>query len=219
MAIKRKVLIVEDDNMLRNLLAAKLTSDGFEVTSAANAKSAIAEANDFDPDIALLDIDLGAGPNGIDLSQHLTKNFPGLAVIFLTNVPEPKVVARESRSIPKGAAYLVKHRLADTNVLNEAIEAAIRDRVPALFRNDKDSQHSLSVLSKTQLSVVRQIAVGLTNAQIAEQRGTTIRSVELLIRRTVETLGLANDGDSKNFRVMLAREYIKVAGVPENDAN
>ncbi|MEO0048926.1 MAG: hypothetical protein RL556_258 [Actinomycetota bacterium] len=219
MVIKRKVLIVEDDNMLRNLLALKLTTDGFEVSSAANAKTAITEANDFDPDIALLDIDLGAGPNGIDLAQHLSKNFPGLAVIFLTNVPEPKVVARESRSIPKGAAYLVKHRLADTNILNEAIEAAIRDRVPALFRNDKDSNHPLSALSKTQLAVVRQIAIGLTNAQIAEHRGTTIRSVELLIRRTVETLGLANDGDSKNFRVMLAREYIKVAGVPENDVN
>lgn len=212
----RKVLVVEDDNLLRGLIASKLVSEGFWVATAANAQEARTISDDADPDIALLDIDLGAGPSGLDVAAYLAKQFPGIAIIFLTHIPEPKVISRDNKSVSKDAAYLLKDRINDPNVLSEAIEAASRNRSLAHFRDDRDAQHSLSGLSRTQLSVLHLIAMGLTNTEIAERRGTTVRSVELLVNRAIEAAGI--ELDSKHHkRVALVREYIKIAGLATTD--
>jgi DNA-binding NarL/FixJ family response regulator len=118
------------------------------------------------------------------------------------------------KSVPKNAAYLLKERLADPNVLNDAIEAALRDRVGAEFRDDLKPSHPLVNVSKTQLEVLRMIAKGLSNQQIAEERGTTLRAVENLVNRAIAAAGI--DAKSKtSARVIAVREFVRVAGLPE----
>ncbi len=209
----RKVLLVEDEPMLRGLISVKLEADGFEVQAAATAAEARKISDEFDPDIAILDIELGSGPTGVDLALILRRTHPEIALVFLTHVPEPRVVGIDNRAIPKNAAYLVKDRLADPGILNEAIEAAVRNRVSHGFRHDKTEQHKLSDASKSQIAVLQMIALGMSNQQIADERGTSLRAVEALVKRAFEVAGIQPDTDG-NPRVNAAREYMKLAGIP-----
>jgi DNA-binding NarL/FixJ family response regulator len=104
--------------------------------------------------------------------------------------------------------------LSDSDVLNQAIEAALRDKVGAKFRDDLQPSHSLVNVSKTQFEVLRLIAKGYSNQQIAEERNTTLRAVENLINRAVAAAGI--DVSSKtSARVIAVREFVKAAGLPE----
>ena len=212
-AFERKVLVVEDEPLLRALILTALEADGFIVRGAANASEARTVADDFDPDVALLDIELGDGPSGIDLSMILRKSNPEIALVFLTHIPEPRVVGVDNRAIPRNAAYLVKDRIAEPGVVKSAIDAALRDRVGREFRDDKKS-HPLSEVSRSQLEVLKQVALGRSNSEIAQARGTTIRAVENLVKRALESAGI-NSGEG-NSRVLAAREFIKVAGLPHD---
>ena len=209
----RKVLVVEDEPLIRGLIAAILEADGFVVRTAGSTAEARKVADDFDPDIAILDIELGDGPTGVDLALILRQKFPEIVLVFLTHIPEPRVVGIENRSIPKNAAYLVKYRMADPGVLRQAIEAAVREKVSKDFRDDKNLEHSLSEVSRSQLSVLQMVALGLSNQQIAAERGTTVRAVENLVKRAFEAAGIDVE-TSNNPRVTAAREFIKVAGMP-----
>ena len=79
----RKILIVEDDTLLNHTLEYNLTSDGYDVTSAYNYKSAVQclKKNEFD--IALLDINLSDG-NGLDLSKEIRRRDQHTYIIFVT---------------------------------------------------------------------------------------------------------------------------------------
>lgn len=210
----RSVLVVEDEPFIRGLVADKLKSDGFKVEIASSAAEARKIAANNDIDVVVMDIDLGPGPSGLDLGIALHKMHPELALVFLTHVPEPRIFGIDVKSVPKNAAYLLKERLADPTVLNNAIEAALRDKVSPEYRDDLKPSHPLMNVSKTQLDVLRMIAKGMSNQQIAEARGTSLRAVENLVNRAISAAGI--DVKSKtSARVIAVREFIRVAGLPE----
>ena len=208
----RKVLVVEDDALLRSLIASNLIADGFIVEVTDSAAGARKIADDFDPDVALLDIELGNGPTGIDLALVLRKNMPEIALVFLTHIPEPRVVGVDNRKIPKNAAYLAKDRITDPKILSQAIDAALRGRAGRDFRDDK-REYPLAELSRSQLAVLQMVALGMSNAEIAAERDTTVRAVENLVKRAFQAAGIATEAGG-NPRVNAAREFIRIAGLP-----
>ena len=211
---QRSVLIVEDEPFIRGLLADRLENDGFEVSLASSSAEARKIASNKDLDVAVLDIDLGSGPSGLDLGLALNKLHPEMALVFLTHVPEPRMFGVDIKQVPKNAAYLLKQRLVDPELLTNAIEAAIRGKVGPEHRDDLKPSHPLINVSKTQLEVLRMIAKGMSNQDIADARGTSLRAVENLVNRAVAAAGI--DVKSKtSARVIAVREFIKVAGLPE----
>lgn len=208
-----RILIVEDEPLVRALLTSLLEAEGFKTKQAATAADARAVTQDFDPQVAVLDIELGSGPSGIDLAQILRTQFPSIGLVFLTHIPEPRVVGVENRNIPKNSAYLRKDRMADTGVLRKVIDAAFSNRVSKDLRDDKNSSHKLTDVSRSQLDVLRMVAMGLSNHEIAAQRGTTVRAVEHLVKRAFASAGVDATAPG-NSRVVAAREFISVAGMP-----
>jgi DNA-binding NarL/FixJ family response regulator len=194
-------------------VASLLESEGFVTKQAANAPDARNATKDFTPQVALLDIELGDGPSGMDLAHILRTQFPKIGLVFLTHIPEPRVVGLENRTIPKNSAYLRKDRIANVGVLRRAIEAALKNTVPKELRDDKNSSHKLAGVSKSQLDVLRMVALGFSNHEIAAQRGTTVRAVEHLVKRALGAAGVAATSP-RNTRVVAAREFISVAGLP-----
>lgn len=79
----KRILIVEDDNLLNKTLAYNLTSDGYEVTGVLNARTATAKLTNSEYDLVLLDINLPDG-NGYDLCKLIKPDYPDTVVIFLT---------------------------------------------------------------------------------------------------------------------------------------
>ena len=98
--------------------------------------------------------------------------------------------------------------------MRQAIDSALDDSSEALVIAAAHEGDPVTRLSATQLSVLKQIAEGWNNAEIAAQRGVTLRSAERLITRTFEALGVSND-DKRNARVVATRMYIRSHGVPE----
>ena len=79
----KRILLVEDDALLNKTLAYNLTSDGWDVTPALNARTAASLLAGRSYDLVLLDINLPDG-NGYDLCRLVKPEHPDTVVIFLT---------------------------------------------------------------------------------------------------------------------------------------
>lgn len=82
-----RVLIVEDDKSVRDLLVAAFEAQGWNVRSAPDAQLGELEVETFQPDVAILDIHLGAGPDGLALARRIRQR-RDLPFVFLTDRAE-----------------------------------------------------------------------------------------------------------------------------------
>lgn len=204
-------MVVEDEALLRDLVATSLEAAGFKVQTAANAAAAKKLLRDFDADAVVLDIDLGAGPNGFDFAQWLQSTSPDVGIVFLTNLPDARFAGEETDQLPKGISYLRKSQLIGSNELVSALEAVLHDAVAPHMRHDLSPSRPLAKLSKKQIEVLHLIAQGLSNAQIAQTRQTSIRAVEGIVSRIFAALELDIETGG-NARVEAAATYLKASG-------
>ena len=213
---KRFVVVVEDEPFLRSLISDALTTAGFEVVSVGTAAEARKLFNKCDPDAAILDIDLGAGPTGLDMGEALLAQSPGTAVVYLTMLSDPRVINPASGLVNPRAAYLNKRKLSNTQELLDALEAVLHDQDISEYRHDLDPTSPIAKLSAGQLQVLQLVAKGMTNQQIADLRLRSLSATEALISRTFTTLGIDLGRDS-NARILAVREYIRQAGIVVRD--
>lgn len=208
---QRSVLVVEDDALLRELLAVALERHGFSVDTAASASDAKRSFSRGDHDALVLDINLGPGPNGFDLAEVLRQQAPHVAIVFLTNVPDPRFVGRAPEDVPKGVAYLRKSNLGDVDALIVALDSALRGSGIDGMRQDRDPDRPLASLTRKQIAVLSLVAAGKSNAQIAEERGVSVKAIEDTISRAAQSLGI-NTQEEGNIRVAAARRFLAASG-------
>ena len=204
---KRTVLVVENDDFLRSLIADSLENAGFQVATASNGLDAKRLITSVDPDALILDIDLGAGPTGLDVAAQVTMTTPEVGIVFLTDLPDPRF-AREQHEVKKNQAYLNKKLLSDSMVLVEAIEAVLMESGVEKFRHDQLTDRPLAQLSRTQFQILKLVSEGKTNQQIADTRQRSLSATESAVTRTLEELGILKDAD-QNVRVAAAAKYFE----------
>ena len=209
----RRAMIVEDSTALRTLLATALESAGFTVCAAASSSRAIRMFGKADPDVLIADIDLGDRPNGVELATILRAQAPYLGIVFLTNFTSARAFER-TITPPPGYAFLQKDLLDSTDRLLEVVESVLVDGQTPRVISPEAGASPLSALTAQQLEVVRMMASGMTNAQIAEARSTSLRAVERLVTRIFEAAGLGDDRHG-NPRVNLVNLYTRSYGYPE----
>ncbi|MCL2533260.1 MAG: response regulator transcription factor [Nocardiaceae bacterium] len=209
---ERRVLVVEDQPLMRSLVAEALRHAGFEVHDRASAAAALADFDEVDPDALVTDIDLGARPNGMELATIVHARAPYCAVVFLTNYPRAGIAPGEG--VPPGSVFLDKVALESVDDLVAAVESALADKpVPPGPARDDGPDAVLERLTRTQLDVLRCIALGWSNAEIARRRGSSLRSVEKMVTRTFDALGV-NHNPELNPRVAAAQLYVRRFGMP-----
>ena len=211
MPLQRTIVVVENESLLRDLIARSLETAGFDVSTAANAADAKRAVKATDPDVCVVDIELGPGPNGFDFAEYLSREAQDVGVVFLTNLPDPRFANRDSKSITQNQAYLRKSQLVDSKELIEAVNAVLKEQDVDKFRHDQNQTRPLAELSKRQISVLKLVAEGQSNSQIAEERGTTVRAVEGMVSRIFIALGVDAQGVG-NARVEATRMYLSAAG-------
>lgn len=200
-----RILLVEDDDFTRTTMATALASLGIEVVyQTASVVDAINNAKATHPDAAVLDLDLGGGPNGIDLAIGLRKLNPAIGLVLLTGFVDPRLLDTEVAKLPKGTQYLVKQSVKNVESVREAIMESLRSV------DDPMTQAPSLDISDTLLEVLRLVAQGLPNEVIARLRGVSEKSVEQNISRLVDHFNLSQAGQNK--RVQLARIYFKATG-------
>jgi DNA-binding NarL/FixJ family response regulator len=212
--VQRSALVVEDSNSLRTLLASTLTIAGFKTTTCASANEALKSFGKADPDVLIADIDLGTRPNGVELATILRAQAPYLGIVFLTNYPSTKAFER-TVSPPPNYAFMQKDLLTSTEQLIQVIESALDDAAKQKINLTGEYKNPLDKLTATQLEIVRLMAAGLTNMEIAERRGATLRAVERLVSRVFEILEI-NDDPQHNPRVVVTNMYTRNFGYPDS---
>lgn len=204
---RRTVLVVENEDFLRSLIAQSLEAQGFEVETAPDALQAKKMLSKVDPDAAVLDIDLGDGPSGLDFAAQLALTSPEVGIVFLTDLPDSRF-ARDQHEVKANQAYLNKRLLKSPEALSDAINAVLFEEGVSHFRHDLKEDRPLIQLTNVQLEILKLIAEGKTNQQIAELRNRSIGATESAITRTLESLGINRDSDV-NVRVEAVRTYFQ----------
>ncbi len=85
-----KILIIDDEEKLRNLLTRIISLEGFEVLQAGDIKSGLKKLEQQDIDVVLCDVKLPDG-NGVDVTKIIKEKFPTVEIILLTaygNIPD-----------------------------------------------------------------------------------------------------------------------------------
>lgn len=215
-SIRARIMVVEDNAFTRTTVCGALRDAGINVVAdTGSAAEALELASRFAPHAAVLDLDLGEGPNGVDLAVALREALPAIGIVILTSFADPRLTGRNVDHLPGGSVYMVKSELSDARALARAIGNSIRMasdeglvQQPVLPR----PKGSTASLTDAQVEVARMVAEGLSNAEIAARRGVSATSVERLIMRVARELGIETTSAS-NRRVMIAREYLRQTGV------
>ena len=208
----RHLLIVEDEPLVASLLREALEAAGFVVRVAHSVLAATETAKNFDPDIAVLDINLGHGATGVDLAFILHNQSPGIALMLLTKHPDLRTAGFSADDVPPGCGFIRKDLIQDSKHVVAAIEEVIASN--SRVRQDIDPERPLNMLTRSQMEVLRMVAQGFANAEIARRRDTSKRAVEQLLTAIFVALEIDVEGPI-NPRVEAVRRFISAAGTPE----
>jgi len=209
------VVVVDDDDFTRMLLGSALReSSNAVVAECASVAEGLDAAREFRPDAAVVDLDFGRGPSGIDLAHGLRKMLPRIGIVMLTGYVEPRLLGH-ARPLPSGSVYLVKRSVSDQAILSAALTIAVD---PAAAREVEALPVAASLghrrrLSDGQVEIMRLVAEGCSNAEIARRRHLTEPAVVKAISRLCGQLGIRS-APGANQRVLIAQSYFRLAGAP-----
>jgi DNA-binding NarL/FixJ family response regulator len=202
------VLIADDDHFIRKALESALKNSGFEVATVASSVSEALSGFRSNPaEIALLDLDLGLGPTGIDLAHALRKIDPKIGIIFLTTYLDPRFVDSSDRTIPQGSRYLVKSEIEN---LAQVISVVLQTKHKP-FNQNINHMNKYENLTDLQIDIWRSVAQGLSSSEIAEQRDISEKAVEATLARIYQFLEIKKD-KVHNPRVLLVNAFMRMSG-------
>ena len=183
-----RILIVDDHSVIRTGLRTILAAqpDLEVVGEASDGHGAIQLARDLRPDVVLMDISMpGPAGGGIEVTRRLREILPNTSVLILT-VHEDETLLHEA--IRVGASGYVIKRAAESELVN-AIQAVARGEMyihPAMTRTllknlatpTAPRPTTVESLTPREIEVLRLLAKGYTNRQIAEALRISVRTVE-----------------------------------------
>lgn len=191
-----RVLIADDHPLLRAGLRRLLAADPDleTVGEAATGAEVLQLTGELHPDIVLLDISM-PGENGIATTRALKARFPDVLVLFLTMHEEEGMLQEALRA--GGDGYVVKR--ADEPEILRAIRAVRNGGVyvhatmtRALVQPPPRHAAPAEALTQREIDVLRLLARGNTNRQMAELLNLSIRTVESHRANLMGKLGLAS---------------------------
>ncbi|WP_328427266.1 response regulator transcription factor [Streptomyces sp. NBC_00443] len=210
-----RVVIAEDNALLREGLVLLLTSAGHDVVAAATTGPEILPAlRQHRPDAAVLDVRMPPDFRDEGLRAALTarKELPGLPVLVLSQYVEESYAAELLAGGASGLGYLLKDRVGRVDEFLDALErvaaggtALDPEVVTELLARRRDSP--LDSLTPREREVLALMAEGHDNATIAEVMVVTERAVHKHIGNVFLKLGLPQS-DSGHRRVLAVLTYL-----------
>jgi DNA-binding NarL/FixJ family response regulator len=201
-----RILIVEDEPLIAEDIATALKSNDFEVSAIVYSKEdALAELKNNTPDMALLDINLNGGEEGIEIARIINENY-SIPFVFLTSYSDKLTLLHAKSMEPAG--YIVKP-FSDAG-LYAVLEVALYNysqKSKQIFpfpSPEKISKNLLSPLTERELEVLKLIYDGKTNNQIAEMLFVTGNTIKAHIKNAYLKLG----ANSRSTAILRIREIM-----------
>ncbi len=198
-----RVVIADDDVLLREGLASLLERSGFEVAGQAGDGTALLElVRDRKPDLVLVDIRMppNLSTEGLDAAKVIRDEFPEIGIVVLSahiDVDHAMELLAGGRAI----GYLLKTRVTDVADFVDTLQrvangasvvdpALVAELVSARKRDDP-----LAAVSPREREVLTLMAEGLSNAGIGRRLWVTEGTVEKHVRSILTKLNLPETGD------------------------
>ncbi|MBO9539265.1 response regulator transcription factor [bacterium] len=213
-----RIVIVEDEGFLRDLIRGALTGiEGLEVIATyGDAATAAAKIPALAPDVALLDIDLGQGGNGVQLGLAMRRKLPHLGIVLLSNHRDPSYLMAVPPNEVVGWSYLHKKSMSDTTTLLRAIRGSAAGYVmldPVIAAGLKGSKGGLNQLSERSLALLKLLAQGYSNAAIASQLSLAEKTVENQLNALYKQLDIDTSDSNSHSRVQATLTYLRALSV------
>ena len=168
----------------------------------------------FKPQVVVTDIDLGAGPTGLDIASAISKISPTTGIVFVSSIEDVRTIRPNLPAAPATSQYLNKADVSNVQILIEVIRNAFEAALTGPTTKSKDDNWEISKepFTDLQMELMRLISLGMSNVAIAAARFTTVKSTENAISRLAKKLGIPTD-DKSNQRVLIAKYFFKLSKV------
>ena len=212
-----RVVIADDEVLLRDGLARLLEDAGFEVAGRcgdAGALLRMVEARK--PDVALVDIRMppNHGDDGLLAAQEIRRRHPLVGVLVLSHHLESRYAMQLLEEAPERAGYLLKERVSDVAVLADALrridegECVIDPTIVSRLVARKRRRGPLGELTDREREVLALIAEGHSNSAIGEQLFLSHKTVEAYITQIFLKLDLG-DSPHRHRRVLAVLAWLR----------
>ncbi|NLG98439.1 MAG: response regulator transcription factor [Chloroflexi bacterium] len=214
-----RVLIADDHKLFRQGLIGifETREEQFEVVGeASSGREALEMVERLLPDIVLMDIYMPDG-DGLQALRQIRERFPQVKVVMLTSSEKDEHLYQ---AVQYGAAgYLLKN--LDAGELFDLIDSATqgeaamtREMAARLLKNVAkravDPERGEEVLTERELAVLRLVAVGASNQEIASKLTISINTVKTHIRSILDKLQLENRTQAANYAIQRGLVYPNV---------
>ncbi len=212
-----RVVIAEDQVLLRAGLARLFEDAGHEVTATVGDADALLSAVARDePDLVVADVRMPPtfSDEGARAAGQIREEHPGVGVLVLSqHVETQHAVALVSRG---GFGYLLKDRVLDVQEFIDAAErvcrggSALDPQVVATLVSPNGGDDRLADLTAREREVLALVAEGLTNSGIAKRLFLTVNTVETHVRSVLMKLDIPGTDDGHR-RVLAVLAYLRSA--------
>ena len=211
-----RVVLAEDDVLLREGLASLLERSGYKVVGqCGTAPELLAVVREHGPDLAIVDIRMPPkhATEGLDAARVIREEFPQTAILVLSAYVEIEH-AMDLLASGERSGYLLKSRVAKVDDFLETVERIVKGGSvvdPALVQElvaARRTKDPLDVLSPREREVLALMAEGRSNAGIAHHLWVTEGTVEKHVRSILAKLQLPETEDDHR-RVLAVLTYLE----------
>lgn len=205
-----RVVIAEDNAILRDGLTALLAERGFEIAAAVGDPTGLhAAVAEHVPDVAVVDVRMPPSftDEGLLAALALRRSHPSTGVLVFSQWIETRYATELLASGASGVGYLLKDRVADIGDFVDALHrvatggTALDPEVVSQLMGAARQQDSLARLTPREREVLESMAQGLSNSAIAQALTVSERAVEKHIGNIFSKLELP-PSDSHHRRVL-----------------
>ena len=212
-----RVVIADDETLLREGLARLLEDAGFEVAGRcgdADALLRMVEARR--PDVAIVDIRMppNQGDDGLLAAQEIRRRYPDTGVLVLSHYLDSRYAAQLLEEVPGGAGYLLKDRVSEVAVVADALrriddgECVIDPTIVSRLVARKRARGPLDVLTEREREVLGLVAEGHSNGAIGEQLFLSRKTVDAHISQIFRKLDL-RESPEQHRRVLAVLTFLR----------
>ena len=213
---RKRIVLADDDTLLREGVASLLERSGFDVVGQAHDAPRLLDlVQEHRPDLAIIDIRMPPGylTEGIEAAREIREHFPATAILVLSAHAEVEQ-AMELLAVGEGAGYLLKSRVTDVAEFAQTVgriaaggsavdPALVQELVAARRRDDTVSQ-----LTEREREVLALMAEGRSNAGIAHELWITEGTVEKHVRSILARMRLP-ETEKDHRRVLAVLAYLE----------
>lgn len=203
-----QVLLADDHGIVRAGLRRIIEDSGDMqvIAEAADGREALRAVEHKMPDVAVIDISM-PGLDGLEVIDRLHLSHPQLPILVLTMHDENQYVVRAlqagamgyitKQSAPEQLVKAIRKIIGGSRYLTDQAAEALALRIA---RGNK-GQSLLDSLSMRELQVLRRLAMGNTNREIAQIYGISVKTVDTYRFRLLKKLNLRNNAELSRFAI------------------